>query len=209
MVVRFGCIVEGPGDKAAIPTLIQRIAQRFDPALTVAIRKEDILVRPKSKLVKQSELQSAVELVARRLAGQGGVLIVLDSDEDCPAEWGPRLLTWAQEQRGNLPIAVVLAKTEFESWFIAAAQSLRGQNRLSAELVPLRSLEDIRGAKEWLNRNMPRDQPYSETTDQQALTRLFDLDQARSASSFDKCYREIVKLLTTLQPMEPGRQIVD
>ena len=36
---------------------------------------------------------------------------------------------------------------------------------------------------------------YSETQDQPALTALFDIEQARQANSFDKCYRDIVRLL--------------
>ena len=40
---------------------------------------------------------------------------------------------------------------------------------------------------------------YSETYDQPALTALFDLEQARQADSFDKCYRDIVRLLNELQ----------
>ena len=46
---------------------------------------------------------------------------------------------------------------------------------------------------------MPPQRPYDETTDQPALTALFDMSMARRADSFDKCYREIVKLLTMLK----------
>jgi len=34
--------------------------------------------------------------------------------------------------------------------------------------------------------------------DQPALTALFDLQQARTADSFDKCYLEIVRLIAAL-----------
>ena len=46
---------------------------------------------------------------------------------------------------------------------------------------------------------MENNESYSETTDQPALTALFDLEQARQVDSFDKCYREIVRLLDELQ----------
>ena len=39
---------------------------------------------------------------------------------------------------------------------------------------------------------------YIETLDQPALAARFDLDLARRADSFDKCYREIIRLLTSL-----------
>ncbi len=40
---------------------------------------------------------------------------------------------------------------------------------------------------------------YSETQDQPALTALFDIEQARQSDSFDKCYRDIVRLLDELR----------
>ena len=46
---------------------------------------------------------------------------------------------------------------------------------------------------------MENNESYSETTDQPAFTELFNLDQARSTDSFDKCYRDIVRLLEELQ----------
>ncbi len=93
---------------------------------------------------------------------------------------------------------MVLAKKEYEAWFIAAAESLRGQCGLPEDLAGVPNPEDIRGAKEWLSRCMPRNRRYAETTDQATLTRVFDMQAARRADSFDKCYREIVRLLTVL-----------
>ena len=60
-------------------------------------------------------------------------------------------------------------------------------------------LKQSGGAKEWLRRRMQTGKTYRETTDQPALAAQFDLQQARQADSFDKCYREIVRLLKELQ----------
>jgi hypothetical protein len=49
---------------------------------------------------------------------------------------------------------------------------------------------------------MPRNRRYAETTDQAALTSVFDMQAARRADSFDKCYREIVRLLSVLKTGE-------
>jgi len=53
-------------------------------------------------------------------------------------------------------------------------------------------------SKEWLTRRMPHGQGYSESSDQPVLTSVFDLNAVRDADSFDKCYREIVRLLNLL-----------
>jgi len=109
----------------------------------------------------------------------------------------------AQQARGDIPVAVVLAKKEYEAWFLAAAVSLRGERQLSLKMTPPPDPESIRDAKGWLRSQLPPNRRYREVTDQPALTALFDMQQARTAASFDKCYREIVRLITALtQP--PG-----
>jgi hypothetical protein len=192
-VVRIGCIVEGHGETQAVPLLIRRIAGYIDPVLQLEVVPP--IREPKSKLLRAGELERAVELVARTTGGHGAVLVLLDSDDDCPAITGPTLLHRARQARPDLPVAVVLAKCEFESWFLAAAESLRGQRGLPADLRAPPDPESVRGAKEWLSRRMPAGQSYRETLDQPALAARFNLDAARRADSFDKCFREIARLL--------------
>ncbi len=99
---------------------------------------------------------------------------------------------------GDLPIVVILARREFEAWFLAAAESLRDKGRLPDDLESPADPESIRGAKEWLSDRMPIGRSYAETTDQPALTADFDMRAARRADSFDKCYREIRSMLEQL-----------
>jgi hypothetical protein len=99
--------------------------------------------------------------------------------------------------RGDLPVAVVLAKQEFEAWFLAAAESLRGARGLRSDLESPRDPEGIRGAKEWLRERMEGDRHYVETLDQPALAARFSIEEARRAASFDKCYREVLRLVTS------------
>ena len=93
----------------------------------------------------------------------------------------------------------MLAKQEFEAWFLAAAESLRGQRGLKDDIQSPTDPEAIRGAKEWLRGRMQSGKTYRSKRDQPALAALFDFEQARQADSFDKCYRDIVRLLNELQ----------
>lgn len=197
MTVKIGCIVEGESEVKTVPLLIRRIAADFYPELPLVVPPP--IRRPRNKVVKEKELERTVEFVARQIGGQGAIFIILDSDKDCPAELGPALLHRASQARSDLPIAVVLAKHEFEAWFLAAAESLRGQRGLSDDIHPPNDPEAIRGAKEWLSHQMENNRTYSATTDQPAFAALFDIEQARQADSFDKCYRDIVWLLEELQ----------
>ena len=197
MLVKIGCIVEGQGEVAAVPILIRRIAAELYPELVIDLPRPIRVKR--NQVVESNELERKVELAAHQIGGQGAIFIILDSDKDCPAQLGPELLRRATQAQGNLPIAVVLAKQEFEAWFLAAAESLRGQRGLKNEIQPPNNPEAIRGAKEWLSQQMVQGKKYSAKNDQPAFTALFDLEQARQADSFDKCYRDIVRLLGELQ----------
>ena len=138
----------------------------------------------------------APEKVAALNAGGGGaVLIVLDSDDDCPATLAAELLARARHTVRHLPISVVLPKREFEAWFLAAAESLRGVRGLSEELAGPPDPEAVRGAKEWLSDRMVTGRKYRETLDQAALTARFDMAAARRADSFDKLCREVRRLI--------------
>lgn len=156
-------------------------------------------VSQEKKVVKPDELERAVELASRSIGRQGGIFIILDCDDDCPAHLGPELLHQVLRVHRNLSIAVVLAKHEFEAWFLTAAESLRGQRGLKNDINPPNNPEAIRGAKEWLNQRMESGKTYRSKRDQPALTARFDIERARQADSFDKCYRDIVRLLEKLQ----------
>lgn len=156
---------------------------------------------PASRLLKTGELERSVEFAARKLQGNGGILVLLDCDWDqcCPAHEAPPPLIRAHAARSDMLIAVILAKQEYEAWFLAAAESLRGIGGLPTNLQPPADPENIRAAKEWLSRQMPRGRSYAETVDQAAFTSQFDLELARRSNSFDKCYRDLRAMLEILR----------
>ena len=200
MPVKIVCIVEGHGDVIAVPILIRRIVQSLCPELQIDTPRPIRVHR--SKVVKPGELERRVELAASRTGRRGAIFIILDSDDDCPAKLGPELLKRALQVQSNLPIAVVLAKCEFEAWFLAAAESLRGQRGLKNDLQSPSNPEGIRDAKGWLSSQMGDNKTYDEVSDQPTFTARFDFEQARHTDSFDKCYRDIVRLLHELQDNE-------
>ncbi len=198
--VRIAAIVEGHGECEAVPELIRRIARDIDPGF-VPIVLPPFRV-PASRLMKAGEIERTIDLASRKLQGPGGIIVIVDCDWDggCPARDGPALLARARQARSDHPVSVVLAKKEYEAWFLAAAESLRGRRSLSDDLVGPPDPESINGAKEWLSNRMPRGISYSETDDQPALTAVFDMTAARQcADSFDKCYRDLYGMLHALR----------
>ena len=188
-MTRIVTIVEGHGEVQAVPILVRRIAAVLSPDAAPDVPKPIRVKR--HRLLKPNELERAVELAARQSGPEGHILILLDADEDCPKELGPEILARAAAARSDRRIHVVLAKKEYEAWFLAAAVSLAGVRGLTPEIEPPSDPESIADAKRWLSDRMPAGHSYRETLDQPALSAVFDLEAARNARSFDKMWREI------------------
>ena len=196
-MLRIAIIVEGDGEIEAVPILLRRIAEACGhPGQVHVVNKLRI---PANRLTKAGELERAVDLSVRKLGGHGGVFVLLDAEDDCPATLGPDLATRARSARPDYPAALCLAYREYEAWFLAAASSLAGQRDLPVDLADHPAPESPRGCKEWLSDHLPAGRSYSETDDQPAFTATFDLTRARAASpSFDKCWREAESLFHRL-----------
>jgi hypothetical protein len=192
-VVHFGFVVEGEGEEGAAPLLVRRICAEI--LQFFALKTARPVRVPRGKLVRPAELERAIRLARIRNRSEGPVLVLLDADEDCPAELGPQLKSSALAICEPEAVSIVIPKFEFEAWFLAAARSLSGKRGLREGLAPPDNPEAIRGAKEWLSRNMVPSRRYSETVDQVALAAKMDLTSARSCKSFDRLCREIERLV--------------
>jgi hypothetical protein len=184
------CIVEGHGEERAVPILLRRLVRFVNPQVYADVRPP--IRKPRGTRLSGGGLEGAVELAVRGLPPSGVVLVIVDSDDDCHKKQAPLLLERAiRTAAGRRPVAVVLAKREFEAWFIDASESIAGYAGLKIGLAAPPNPESIRDAKGWLRENMPSGRKYSETVDQPALAKIFDLTAARQAPSFDKLCREI------------------
>lgn len=176
-------IVEGQGDVAAVPLLLRRLrdeAQAWGLEVARPHRKR------RTQLVKKDSLQDAVQLAALT-AGCIGILVLFDADDDCPMELAPTLEQWALDVAGGRPCAVVMANREYEAWFLAGIEVLRGRAGILPEAVSHPHPEIPRDAKGELERRMSHGSSYSASVDQAALTAHLDLESAyRRCRSFRK-----------------------
>ena len=187
-------IVEGVGEVQAVPILIRRIADAIVPGTVPRVPKPIRVNR--DRLLKENVLERYVDLAARQSGPNGGILIVLDADDDLPCDKAPEILRRATTARNDRRIGVVLACREYEAWFLAAADSLAGHRDLGSDTTAPANPESTRNAKGWLAGRMAAGRSYQETRDQPAFSSLFDLDQARrGAPSFDKMWRTVEELI--------------
>jgi hypothetical protein len=195
--ITIATVVEGQGEVDALRVVLRRIAETFghwDLDLPTPYRMT------RSRLVRPGGIEIAVAAVAPRIGPRGGVLVLLDADDDIPCQLGPELLSRARQARSDQRLSVVLAKSEFESWFLAAAGSLAGCRGLPDPLRGPADPEGIRDAKKWLTDRMAG-HPYKPTVDQAPLAARFDLALARAGSaSFDKLWRDAARLLGVPRP---------
>lgn len=197
---RLIAIVEGHGEVAAVPVLLRRMARQIAPEQTVVVAPP--LRVSRSKIVKPRELEKYTAIAARQVGAGGGILLLLDADRDCPAELAPALLSRAASAAPHHSVAVVLAKAEYEAWFLASAASLGGSAGLARGFTAPADPEAVRDAKGRVGIHLPAG-AYRPTKHQEALTLALDFELARTAPSFDKLWREVAKMIAA--PHAPGR----
>jgi hypothetical protein len=182
-------IVEGEGEVAAVPVLLRRLAAWRTPGVSPEV-PTPLRVRRDRLLNRDEEFRRFLLLAAAKCGENGWILLLLDADDDCPAELAKRILARARDCIPHVRVSVVLAKREYEAWFIAAAESLHGHRGFRFDPADRIDAESPRNAKGWLRERMPGG-TYGETTDQPAFSARFDLQQAFDGSrSFRKLCAE-------------------
>jgi hypothetical protein len=179
-------IVEGHGEVAAFPVLLRRLR---DQAQAFALDISAPLRRKRSELVQETGLRRSVQLAP--IQPECGCIVVLfDSDKDCARKIAPQLQKWAQEEAGDVPCRIVLATKEYEAWFLASIESLRGHRGIRDDAVSHPDPETPRGAKSHLEGRMQSGRSYDERADQPALSARFDI-----RPTYQKCrsFRHLVK----------------
>lgn len=181
--MRVQPIVEGDGEVRAFPELLRRLrdeSQTFGLVFNHPIRKH------RWELVTEAALRKVVRIAL--LQECDGILILFDSDKECPRELAAKVQAWAREEARGKPCEVVIAHCEYEAWFLASLPSLRGHRGIRLDAIAPPDPESIRGAKEKLRANTETGSYVPD--DQAALSALFDLSAAyRSCRSFRRLVR--------------------
>lgn len=189
-------IVEGHGEYHCIRILLERVWTELIGGEYIRVLQPVRITR--GKAVKEPDLQKAVKLAVSKLDDPSKVtdpqmvLILLDADEDLPCQLGPSLLKIAREVDTRVDVACVLANPEYETWFVAAAESLRDYINLADDETIPDDPEALHMRKAWISQHFPGPLHYQETRDQPRMTRAMDLSLCRSRSaSFDKLCRDL------------------
>jgi hypothetical protein len=107
-------VVEGQSEERAMGVLMRRVLHElgvFDLPIARPFRVK------RRRVVREGELERSIVQAERSRSGASEVFIVLDADEDCPADLVSHLLERARLQT-DLPVRVVFPKVEIEAWIL-------------------------------------------------------------------------------------------
>ena len=188
-------IVEGHGEVQAVPTLLRRLVGAAEAWAEVRVGRPIRCSR--SQLVDEIHLRKRVRL-ARRREHRSAVLIIFDSDDDCPVEIAVQVRGWAVSEAGPY-CEVVLAKCEYEAWFLATVESLRTHSDMMDDAQSHPQPESPRDAKGRLAAMMHTS--YSETVHQPAFSDIFCM-----AAAYARC-RSFRKLIGSFGRLIEGEGV--
>jgi hypothetical protein len=210
-------IVEGHGEVGAVPILIQRWL-RFRRFHNVAVHVDGPVRASGQGAIKvphdgENELGVEHYVEIALLRRPDAILVLLDADKECPKTLGPSLLVRARSLvPPGYPIGVVIAKSEYESWFLAAFPSTRFRQglrdvgfTLSRQSLPTHvDVEAVADCKRYVARLIGL-KKYEETVHQKALTGILPFSKGipQRSRSFRKLLKELDSLLMMARRRRP------
>lgn len=138
--------------------------------------------------INRDKLAREIEIAAKKLEDRetDGILILLDSDEQDPLEWEPKLRTCAHEIRSDIAIGVGMACRQYENWFLGALSSLRPGAAVPEEP------EAVQNAKAFLREHVLEGRKYVQRLHQALYTKQMDLELARrNCPSLERLWQEV------------------
>ena len=172
-------IVEGHGEKDAVPLLLRRILSLYEKWNWTIARP--IQVGNINKL--RMKLSSFIKYALKH-KDCAGILILLDLDDGCPAIEKSKLSKQINSLYIHCPVSVVFAHREYEAWFLASIETIakNKNNKFLKDLIYTKDIESKRGVKEWLTSQLPSGYSYKPTVDQARFTKLIDIHLAKQRS---------------------------
>lgn len=185
-------IVEGHGEVKAVRDLISRIAVECCGTWVEVAQPFRL---DSAKMRKPDELAKAIRVQAVRVRRRGGVLVLRDGDDSdvaCPVELARALVP--EPGLVAVPVEIVIARHEYEAWFLAAAESLRRHPSVHDDAVAPPDPEARRDVKGQLRGIM--NESYKETLHQTKFSAIMDLKAAERRSRSFRRMVNAVRLLS-------------
>ena len=183
-LLRIGAVCEGASDGLALRALLPRIAAAEGTPLELGY---SFNAKGRGNLTVPGGIEKYYRLAA---PGHGAVLVLLDSDRDCPVILARGLAERVRSLGPQVPAAIVAANHELEAWFLADIDSIVGQRVKGRVLIAdaveaIADPDSVRAPKSRLAALTADPTTYKESRDPASLAALIDLAVvARRSRSF-------------------------
>ncbi len=155
-------VVEGDGDVAALPGLLGRILlEMYNRSDVLVAQGKTMVVNAKGRSTLENRLEKFIQYAQYR-SECDAILVLLDTDGDCPVSLAQGLLRRCEKLGLTCPIEIVCAHRCYESWFLASLDAIKGQCGIRGTAVLPQDAEDIQNPKQWLTDQMPTGRAYKE-----------------------------------------------
>ena len=169
-------VVEGDGDVAALPGLLGRILlEMYNRSDVLVAQGKTMVVNANGRSTLENRLEKFIQY-AQYKPECDAILVLLDTDGDCPVSLAQGLLRRCERMGLTRPVEVVCAHWSYESWFLASLETIKGQRGISEAAALSLDAEDIQNPKQWLTKQMPDGQAYKETLHQASLSSFIDIE---------------------------------
>jgi len=192
MMPKLVPIVEGDGEVKALRLLLRRLFSEVHQTCDFEVAKPKnahgcgslTTLNGIERFVKYALIEPDCE----------AVLVLIDNDavrglpegqaleDDCAPALAHYLARRINAIHPNKPVVVVVARWEYEAWFLASLETVGQAVGLPEDVVYEGDVESARSAKGWISRRLPPGRKYSETRDQVRMTALLDFGRIESRS---------------------------
>ncbi len=173
-------IVEGRSEVEGLRRLIERMIYEIMGVTGLQIVTPFLVKR--NRVIKEGRLETAILMasISAKEKGRdlGGLLVLLDADDDDPVEM-TAALTERARRATQYPVSVVLANKVIECWLLGAKESLRGVHYIHPSAEAPADPESFRhagGSNGRLGRNMTQGPGYGKTHHLPGFLEVMDID---------------------------------
>ena len=175
-------IVEWTGDESATKLLVRRLLQErlgvFDVNPIIQRRNGVAHLKAKGWEKLRRYLQAA-------FCEEAPVLWLFDSEDECPVHLLKEIAGTMEDIDVRFPLAFGLWYREFETMFMYCPECIEDRYGVDipGDAIP-EPPERIRGAKEWISKQLPKGQIYKESIDQEKMVANLDLQKLNAYRPF-------------------------
>lgn len=212
--IRVCAFVEGPGDRLALPFLLEKYKQdRERRGLHINIVIGDI--EPKGGTLDDNACKRLLRKIERTLDDSTVLLILRDAfhpkdpKRECALVTTNKLARWVKKEglkAKKVPVGVVVAKWEYEAWLIASIGTMGGMREgnlsyLRPNARCKQDPEEVDDPKAWIERhamirtNSRKHPKYKETKHQPEMTQCLDFDKASHCPSFKRLLQALDEII--------------